>query len=246
MTAAPIPCIAVDDEPLALGLVCSFIEQTPFLKLVGRYSSAVAALRALHEQPEVKLLFLDIKMPDLSGLELARVLQGGGQRVIFTTAFNQYALEGFRVDALDYLLKPFNYEEFLRGALKARAFFEPRPPATPAPAAPAPLPEDHIYLKVEYQLVRVMLADILYIEGLKDYVKVHLASQPRPLLSLTSLRSMEEKLPSQRFMRVHRSYIVSLDHVAAVGRGTLQVGKETLPVSDGYREAVDAFFARWK
>ncbi|RZK61376.1 MAG: LytTR family transcriptional regulator, partial [Hymenobacter sp.] len=122
----------------------------------------------------------------------------------------------------------------------------PRPPAAPAPAAPAPLPEDHIYLKVEYQLVRVMLADILYIEGLKDYVKVHLASQPRPLLSLTSLRSMEEKLPASRFMRIPRSYIVSLDHVAAVGRGTLQVGKETLPVSDGYREAVDAFFARWK
>ncbi|MGI4873920.1 MAG: LytR/AlgR family response regulator transcription factor [Janthinobacterium lividum] len=245
--AAPIPCIAVDDEPLALGLVCSFIEQTPFLKLVGRYASAVAALRALHEQPDVKLLFLDIKMPDLSGLELARVLQGGGQRVIFTTAFNQYALEGFRVDALDYLLKPFNYEEFLRAALKARAHFEPRPVALAAPVAPAALlPEDHIYLKVEYQLVRVMLADILYVEGLKDYVKVHLTSQPRPLLSLTSLRSMEEKLPATRFMRIHRSYIVGLDHVAAVGRGTLQVNKETLPVSDGYREAVDAFFARWK
>ena len=247
--AAPILCIAVDDEPLALGLVCSFIEQTPFLKLVGRYSSAVAALRALHEQPEVKLLFLDIKMPDLSGLELARVLQGGGQRVVFTTAFNQYALEGFRVDALDYLLKPFNYEEFLRAALKARAFFELKNPVTVAPAAPAAptaLPEDHIYLKVEYQLVRVMLNDILYIEGLKDYVKVHLASQPRPLLSLTSLRSMEEKLPAQKFMRIHRSYIVGLDHVAAVGRGTLQVRTETLPISDGYREAVDAFFARWK
>ncbi len=242
-----IPCIAVDDEPLALGLVCSFIEQTPFLKLVGRYASAVAALKALHEQPEVKLLFLDIKMPDLSGLELARVLQGGGQRVIFTTAFNQYALEGFRVDALDYLLKPFNYEEFLRAALKARTYFELKSPAVaasaPMPAAP---PEDHIYLKVEYQLVRVMLNDILYVEGLKDYVKVHLASATRPLLSLTSLRNMEEKLPAGKFMRIHRSYIVGLDHVAAVGRGTLQVRGETLPISDGYREAVDAFFARWK
>ena len=241
-----ISCIAVDDEPLALGLVCAFIEQTPFLKLAGRYASAVAALRALHEQPEVQLLFLDIKMPDLSGLELARVLQGGGQRVIFTTAFNQYALEGFRVDALDYLLKPFNYEEFLRAALKARTFFELKAPAAPAAPPAAPLPDDHIYLKVEYQLVRVALADILYVEGLKDYVKVHLASQPRPLLSLTSLRSMEEKLPAAKFMRVHRSYIVGLDHVAAVGRGTLQVRGETLPVSDGYREAVDAFFARWK
>lgn len=106
--------------------------------------------------------------------------------------------------------------------------------------------EDHVYLQVEYQLVRVMLADILYVEGLKDYVKVHLASATRPLLSLTSLRSMEEKLPAGRFMRVHRSCVVGLDHVAAVGRGTLQVRQETLPVSDGYREAVDAFFARWK
>ena len=138
-------------------MVCAFIEQTPFLRLVGRHESAVAALRALHAQPDVQLLFLDIKMPDLSGLELARVLHQG-PRVIFTTAFNQYALEGFRVDALDYLLKPFNYEEFLRAALKARAFFElkqssgavPTPPVTPALPAPVAAPEDdYIHLKVE-------------------------------------------------------------------------------------------------
>lgn len=241
--------MAVDDEPLALGLVCSFIEQTPFLRLVGRHESAVAALRALHEQPEVQLLFLDIKMPDLSGLELARVLQKG-PRIIFTTAFNQYALEGFRVDALDYLLKPFNYEEFLRAALKARVFFEMKNAglalAPVAPAAPVLPEEDHIYLKVEYQLVRVALADILYVEGLKDYVKVHLASATRPLLSLTSLRSMEEKLPVRQFMRIHRSYILGLNHIQAVGRGTVQIRGETLPVSDGYREAFDQFFSRWK
>jgi len=241
--------MAVDDEPLALGLVCSFIEQTPFLRLAGRHESAVAALRALHEQPEIQLLFLDIKMPDLSGLELARVLQRG-PRVIFTTAFNQYALEGFRVDALDYLLKPFNYEEFLRASLKAKTYFELKQTqaanaAAPAPAAPEP-EQDHIYLKVEYQLVRVALADIVYVEGLKDYVKVHLASQTRPLLSLTSLRSMEEKLPAGKFLRIHRSYIVGLGHIQAVGRGTVQIAGETLPVSDGYREAFDQFFSRWK
>ncbi|MDO7876837.1 LytTR family DNA-binding domain-containing protein [Hymenobacter sp. ASUV-10] len=253
-TPVVINCIAVDDEPLALGLVCSFIQQTPFLKLVGRYESAVAALRALHEQPDVQLLFLDIKMPDLSGLELARVIQSGQQRVIFTTAFNQYALEGFRVDALDYLLKPFNYEEFLRAALKAKAFFELRTGAVSAPAAPVSVPapagpepmEDYLYLKVEYQLVRVAFNDILYVEGLKDYVKVHLVSQPRPLLSLTSLRSMEEKLPSRQFMRIHRSYIVGLNHIQAVGRGTVQIKGETLPVSDGYREGFDAYFSKWK
>ena len=241
--------MAVDDEPLALGLVCSFIERTPFLRLVGRHESAVAALRSLHERPDAQLLFLDIKMPDLSGLELARVLRQG-PRVIFTTAFNQYALEGFRVDALDYLLKPFNYEEFLRAALKARSYFELKqaseapPVAAPAPAAVAE--EDHIYLKVEYQLVRVALADIVYVEGLKDYVKVHLASATRPLLSLTSLRSMEEKLPAGKFMRSHRSYIVGLNHIQAVGRGTVQIQGETLPVSDGYRETFDQFFSRWK
>ncbi|MBF9141902.1 response regulator transcription factor [Hymenobacter sp. BT439] len=248
-----INCMAVDDEPLALGLVCSFIEQTPFLRLAGRHESAVAALKALHEQPEIQLLFLDIKMPDLSGMELARVLQRG-PRVIFTTAFNQYALEGFRVDALDYLLKPFNYEEFLRAALKAKTYFELKQnqagnaaASAQLPAAPSPLPqEDHIYLKVEYQLVRVALADIVYVEGLKDYVKVHLASQPRPLLSLTSLRSMEEKLPAGKFLRIHRSYIVGLNHIQAVGRGTVQIAGETLPVSDGYREAFDQFFSRWK
>ena len=246
--------MAVDDEPLARGLVCSFIEQTPFLRLAGRHESAVAALRALHEQPEIQLLFLDIKMPDLSGLELARVLQSG-PRVIFTTAFNQYALEGFRVDALDYLLKPFNYEEFLRAALKARAFFDLKQASqTAAPAAPvvAPAPaaaqseDDYIYLKVEYQLVRVPLADIVYVEGLKDYVKVHLSSQTRPLLSLTSLRGMEEKLPASKFLRIHRSYIVGLGHIQSVGRGTVQIAGETLPVSDGYREAFDQFFSRWK
>jgi DNA-binding LytR/AlgR family response regulator len=244
--------MAVDDEPLALGLVCAFIEQTPFLRLAGRHESAVAALRALHEQPEIQLLFLDIKMPDLSGLELARVLQKG-PRVIFTTAFNQYALEGFRVDALDYLLKPFNYEEFLHAALKAKTYFELKQ-AQAAHTNPPPLqhtnppePEqDHIYLKVEYQLVRVALADIVYVEGLKDYVKVHLASQTRPLLSLTSLRSMEEKLPAGKFLRIHRSYIVGLNHIQAVGRGTVQIAGETLPVSDGYREAFDQFFSRWK
>lgn len=242
---APIACLAVDDEPLALSLVCSFIKQTPLLRLAGRYTNAITALKALHEQPEVRLLFLDIRMPNLSGLELARVLQGSGQRVIFTTAFNHYALDGFRVDALDYLLKPFDYQEFLRAAFRAQAFFNP--PRLEAAALPVPtVPEDHIYLKVEYQLVRIELSDILYVEGLKDYVKVHLDSAARPLLSLTSLRAMEKKLPAGKFVRVHRSYIVGLDHVAAVGRATLQVGAATLPVSDSYREVVDQLFSRWK
>jgi len=249
----PLKCIAVDDEPLALGLVCAFIEQTPFLELIGRYTSAVEALRSLHEHPDVELLFLDIQMPELTGMELARVLDRGqpgtGPRIIFTTAFNQYALEGYRVDALDYLVKPFSYEEFLRAATKARGYAElsqTAPTAPPAPAAGAPgMEEEHLFLKVEYELVRVALDDILYVEGLKDYVKVHLRSAPRPLLSLMSLKAMEEKLPARRFLRIHRSFIVALDKIEAIRRNTVQIGSASIAVSDQYKEPFAQFLSRW-
>ncbi|QDA61184.1 LytR/AlgR family response regulator transcription factor [Hymenobacter jejuensis] len=246
-------CIAVDDEPLALGLVCAFIEQTPFLELVGRYASAVEALRGLHELGAIDLIFLDIQMPDLNGIELARVLDRGrpgtGPRIIFTTAFNQFALEGYRVDALDYLVKPFNYEEFLRAATKAHAYAGLlQVPAAPAAALPAPAPEpedEYLFLKVEYQLVRVAFNDILYVEGLKDYVKVHLQSAPKPILSLTSLKALEEKLPPRRFMRIHRSFIVALDQIHAVTRNSVQIGEVTIPVSDQYKEVFTQFLSRW-
>ena len=236
--------IAVDDEPLALGLVASFVQQTPFLELVGRFGSAVEALKFLHEHPgTVDLAFLDIQMQELNGLELARVLGPTGPRVVFTTAFSQYALDGYRVDALDYLVKPFNYEEFLRAAGKARAYAERMAlHTTPAPAADE---EEHLFLKAEYQLVRVALGDILYVEGLKDYVKVHLKSSPRALLSLMSLKAMEEKLPARRFMRIHRSFIVALDKVEAVRRLTVQIGAVTIPVGDQYKEAFLQFLSRW-
>ena len=273
-------CIAVDDEPLALGLVCAFIEKTPFLKLVGRYSSAVEALRGLQELA-VDLIFLDIQMPDLTGIELARVLDRGtlrsasgkpGPRIVFTTAFNQFAVDGFRVDALDYLLKPFNYEEFLQAATKASTYFDlvnraSLPPESSSAALPAETPSaetrsassasdpptdtrpdpavEYLFLKVEYQLVRVAFGDICYIEGLKDYVKVHLVSTPKPLLSLTSLKALEEKLPPSRFMRVHRSFIVSLEKISAVTRNTIQIGQTTIPVSDQYKDAFTQFLSRW-
>ncbi|WP_310393377.1 LytTR family DNA-binding domain-containing protein [Hymenobacter sp.] len=240
----PLQCIAVDDEPLALGLVTSFIQKTPFLALAGRFGSAVEALKYLHEHPgTVDLAFLDIQMQELNGLELARVLGPAGPRVVFTTAFSQYALDGYRVDALDYLVKPFNYEEFLRAANKARAYAELT--ATHA-TAPAPAEEEeYLFLKAEYQLVRVALSDVLYVEGLKDYVKVHLKSTPRALLSLMSLKAMEEKLPARRFMRIHRSFIVALDKIEAVRRLTVQIGAVTIPVGDQYKEAFLQFLSRW-
>ena len=249
MSSPPLPplkCIAVDDEPLALGLVVSFVQKTPFLELVGKFGSAVEALTYLHEHPgSVDLAFLDIQMQELNGLELARVLGPTGPRVVFTTAFSQYALEGYRVDALDYLVKPFNYEEFLRAAGKARAYAELVAQHTTAPAATAPEEEEYLFLKAEYQLVRVALSDVLYVEGLKDYVKVHLKSTPRALLSLMSLKAMEEKLPARRFMRIHRSFIVALDKIEAVRRLTVQIGAVTIPVGDQYKEAFLQFLSRW-
>ncbi|QEM11533.1 LytR/AlgR family response regulator transcription factor [Mucilaginibacter rubeus] len=245
-----INCIAVDDEPLALGLVCAFIEQTPFLKLVGRYSSAVEALVGLQDQ-KVDLIFLDIQMPNLNGMELARVLDSRGAnkpRIIFTTAYNQFAIEGYRVDALDYLLKPFNYEEFLHASNKALSYFElinrSNSSTVTASAAPAE-EEEYLFLKIEYQLVRIALNEILYIEGLKDYVKIYLQDKEKPLLSLTSLKALEEKLPSKRFMRVHRSFIVSLNKINSITRNALQIGKVNITVGDQYKEAFGAFLSKW-
>jgi two-component system response regulator LytT len=255
-----VNCIAVDDEPLALGLVCAFIEQTPFLNLVGKYGSAVEALGGL-QQHKVDLIFLDIQMPNLNGIELARVLDSRGPskpRIIFTTAYNQFALEGYRVDALDYLLKPFNYEEFLHAANKALAYAElvqksnnPAPAVAAAPAAEAApvvverVEDDYLFIKVEYQLVRIALSDILYLESLKDYVKVFLKNSDKAILTLSSLKALEEKLPAKRFMRVHRSYIVSLDKINSITRNAMQIGKINITVGDQYKDAFNAFLSRW-
>lgn len=241
-----LKCIAVDDEPLALGLVASFVEKTPFLELTGKFSSAVEALDFIHKQA-VDLIFLDIQMPDLTGIELARVIEKAGSsapRVIFTTAFNQYALDGFKVDALDYLLKPFNYEEFLKASTKAKAYVELVRKASQNPAT-AETKDEYLFLKVEYQLVRIAYDDILYMEGLKDYVKVHLKSDQKPILSLTSLKHLEEKLPTARFMRIHRSFIVNLDQIGAVTRNSIQIGQTTIPVSDQYKESFNQFLSKW-
>ena len=252
-----INCIAVDDEPLALGMVCAFIKQTPFLNLVGQYSSAVEALGGL-QQHKVDLIFLDIQMPNLNGIELARVLDARGvnkPRIIFTTAYNQFALEGYKVDALDYLLKPFNYEEFLHAANKALAYAEllnksnttQTVPVVQAPvqAITEKAEDDYLFIKVEYQLVRIALTDILYLESLKDYVKIYLKNTEKAILTLGSLKALEEKLPAKRFMRVHRSYIVSLDKINSITRNAMQIGKINITVGDQYKESFSQFVNRW-
>ena len=241
-------CIAVDDEPLALGLVCKFIEQTPFFNLVGRYASAVEALKAIHSQ-KIDLVYLDIQMPDLNGIELARVIGKGPQtpRIIFTTAFAQFGLEGYKVDALDYLLKPFNYEEFLRTATKAHAYYELINRSIPATAVVEPEHADdqYLFLKVEYQLVRIALDDILYFEGLRDYVRVHLKNAEKSVLSLTSLKALEEKLSPRRFMRVHRSFIVALDKITSMTKNSLQIDKKNIAVGNQYKDAFNQFVGKW-
>lgn len=241
-------CIAVDDEPLALSHVCRFIEQTPFLKLAGRYASAVEALNAIHSQ-KIDLVYLDIQMPDLNGIELARVIGKSPDtpRIIFTTAFAQYSLEGYKVDALDYLLKPFNYEEFLRTATKAHAYYEliNRSATHPPIAKPENADDQYLFLKVEYQWVRIALDEILYIEALKDYVKVHLKNTEKGMLSLISLKDLEEKLPAKNFMRVHRSFIIALDKITAMTKNTIQIGKKSITVGDQYKNAFSRFVGRW-
>ncbi|WP_158798548.1 LytTR family DNA-binding domain-containing protein [Pedobacter sp. L105] len=241
-------CIAVDDEPLALGLVCNFIEQTPFLHLAGRFSSGVKALEMIHEQ-QIDLLFLDIQMPDLTGIQMARMLDrqpgNNAPRVIFTTAFNNFAIEGYKVDALDYLLKPFNYEEFLTAANKAMAYAELLKPALAAAGQPAEHDEEYIFLKVEYQLVRIATRDIVYIEGLKDYAKVYLEGNPKPILTLITLKALEQKLSAKMFMRVHRSYIVSLDKVNSVTKSSLNLGGLSITVGEQYKEAFGAYLSKW-
>lgn len=241
-------CIAVDDEPLALSLVCKFIEQTPFFNLAGRYASAIEALKAIHSQ-KIHLVYLDIQMPDLNGIELARVIGKGPDtpRIIFTTAFAQFSLEGYKVDALDYLLKPFNYEEFLRTATKAHSYYELINRSSPAGAVAEPEHADdqYLFLKVEYQLVRIAPDDILYIEGLKDYVRVHMMNAEKSVLSLTSLKALEEKLSPKKFMRVHRSYIVALDKITSMTKNTLQIGKKSIAVGDQYKEAFSQFVGKW-
>ncbi|ERM83352.1 chemotaxis protein CheY [Rhodonellum psychrophilum GCM71 = DSM 17998] len=239
-----IKCIAVDDEPLALSLISRFIEQTSFLILLGKFENAIDALGFIN-QNEVDLIFLDIQMPDLSGMELARVLDGKTSakkpRIIFTTAYNQFAIEGYKVDALDYLLKPFSYEEFLKASTKAYQYLDQQA----NPVGESVNTDAYIFLKVEYQLVKIMLKEITHVEAYKDYVKVFLLHKPNPILSLTSLKSMEDMLPSDRFMRIHRSYIIALDHIDSIARNTVNIGNTQITVSENYKDNFMQFLSKW-
>ena len=224
-----LKCAIVDDEPLALNLMESYVKKTPFLELCGNYNSAITALNDIRNK-EIDLLFLDIQMPDLNGLEFAKMLPKN-IRVIFTTAFNQYAIEGFKANAIDYLLKPVSYNEFLAAANKAVEWFNMARQNTNIETPES----DFIYVKSDYKLRQIRLDDIIYIEGLKDYLKIYIESDSKPILSLISMKSMEERLPSPRFMRVHRSFIVQVNKVQVIDKGQIIFGKNRIPISDSYK-----------
>ena len=231
-----LSCAIIDDEPLAVELMESYVRKTPFLELQGSFGSGVAAFGMLRDRP-VDLLFCDIQMPGLNGVEFSRMLPAD-TRVIFTTAFSRYAVEGFRVNAVDYLLKPISYADFLAAAQKALEWFELKRRA----GAPA---DDlrSIFVKTEYRLRQIELERILYIEGLKDYVKIHVEDEPHTVLSLMSLKSLEEQLPADRFIRVHRSYIVQPAKIRTIERNSIVFGRERIPISENYRQAFFDFLS---
>ena len=226
-----LTCAIVDDEPLAAALLESYVLKTPFLELKGKYNSAVNAMQTLHDSP-VNLLFLDIQMPELNGLEFSKLLPND-TKIIFTTAFDQYAVDSYRVNALDYLLKPISYPDFLLSAQKAQEWFEKMVH-----------PIDRIFVKTEYKLLQIGLDDILYIEGLKGYVKIYLESDSHPVLSLISMKTVEDMLPSDRFIRVHRSFIVQPEKIKVIERNRIVFGKEYIPISDNYKQRFFDFLAQ--
>ena len=228
-----INCAIIDDEPLAAGLLKSYAERTPFLSLRGTYGSALEAMKELRDNP-AQLLFLDIQMPELSGIEFAKILPQE-TKVIFTTAFQQYAVEGYKVSALDYLMKPISYEDFLRAANKALEWFS------------VSLKKDvyfrdrFMFVKSDYKLLRVSLDDILYIEGLKDYVRIYLTNGDR-IMSLMNMKKLEDYLPRPDFLRTHRSYIVHMTKIQLVDRFRIVFGEQYIPISDSYKEDVQQYF----
>ena len=233
-----IRVVAIDDEPLALQLVRGYVEKTPFLELAGAFDNPAEAV-AFIGSSDVDLVLLDVQMPDLTGTELARVISGG-PKVIFTTAYEKYALEGFRLDAVDYLLKPFSYAEFLKAVQKAEKLIELERKELPG----LEVKNDFLFIKSDYKIRRINFSEIHYIEGLKDYVKIFLNGEKKPVLSLSTLKALEARLPDDKFMRVHRSYIVNLETVRVIERNRIVYGEVRIPVTDQYKDNFQRFLDR--
>ncbi|MEI6142531.1 MAG: LytTR family DNA-binding domain-containing protein [Mariniphaga sp.] len=236
-----IKCLAIDDEPLAVKKIASYIQKTPFLELVGECRNAFEAIDLLN-QLEVQLLFVDINMPELNGMEFVKSLINKPY-VVFTTAYSEYAVEGFKVDAVDYLLKPVDYTSFLKAATKVKNLIDLKS-ATPVENIKAT--SDHLFVKSEYKLVRIDLDDITYIESQHEYIKINLVNR-KPVMTMVSMKAIEDQLPADRFMRVHRSFIVNLKKITVIERNRILFDDKVLiPVSDQYKEKfqryIDEFF----
>ena len=228
-------CLAIDDELLALELLEDNISKVPFLELVRKCRSAFEAIEILHQE-KIDLIFLDIQMPDVSGIQFLKSLSKKPP-VIFTTAFEKYALEGYELDVIDYLLKPFSFDRFLKAVNKAQEYLNmTMKPELPASLEGANGADNFLFVKTDYKLMKINLNEILYIEGLKDYVKIYTTSSDRPVISLLTMKAMEEKLSPREFIRVHRSYIVALHQVQFIQHSTVHMGNKEIPVSEHYKD----------
>lgn len=234
-----IKCIAIDDEPLALKQMVAYIEKTPFLELVTSCESAFVALAVL-QSTQIDLMFVDINMPDLNGMEFVKSLENP-PRIIFTTAYSEYALDGFKVDAMGYLLKPIGYSDFLKAAQKVREWMELKQSVH---SEDLKLNEDYLFIKSEYKIIRINFNDIKYIEGMREYVRIHLENQ-QPVMSLMSMKAIENHLPESMFMRVHRSFIVNLSKISVVEKQRIIFdGSVYIPISEQYKDKFQEFINR--
>ncbi|WP_242919545.1 LytR/AlgR family response regulator transcription factor [Pontibacter liquoris] len=234
-----ITCLAVDDEPLALDIIESYVSKLPFLHLVKTCSSATEAMQVLQEE-QVDLMFLDIEMPELTGIQFLNILKHQ-PLIIFTTAYPDYALEGFNQDAVDYLLKPIPFDRFLKAVTKAQERLQRNgKPAEPhAIASPPAAEQDFMFVKADYKTIRVDFKDILWIEGLKDYIIIQTKDQK--IITLLSMNKMMEKLPAAKFLRVHRSFIVSLQKIDSIEKSRIRIGNKEIPIGEVYKDQ----FLRW-
>jgi two-component system, LytTR family, response regulator len=230
-----ITCIAVDDEPLALDLLEDNIRQVAFLKLVSKSRNALEATEVIRKEP-VDLIFLDIQMPGLTGLQFIRSLTGNPM-VILITAYEKYALEGYDLNVIDYLVKPVSFDRFLKACNKAWEFYKLKNQPAPQPGQEPLSDPGYFFVNAEYSLVKVVTYEIIMIEGLKDYIKIHLSGN-KPLVIRMAMKTIEEKLPPKKFIRIHKSYIISIAHISSIRKGSVFLGTLELPLSDSYKEAL--------
>jgi two-component system LytT family response regulator len=230
-----IRCIAIDDEPLALKQIADYINKTPFLELAGTCDSALQAIEVL-DKTLVDLMFVDINMPDLSGMEFVKTLENP-PLVVFVTAYSEYALEGFRVDAIDYLLKPVSYGDFLKSANKVKAWFD----ALQTKPAEVTSNKEFLFIKSEYKILRINFDDIKYIEAMSEYIRIHLVNS-KPVMTQLRMKSIDDQLPEDRFMRVHRSFIVNLSKISVIERNRIVFdGNVYIPVSEQYKNKFQGY-----